>query len=53
MASPAGPEPRRQKRGWEALVLDSLVLEELPGLSIRERMLGMNVRYLVRDTTLV
>lgn len=24
-------------------MLDSLVLEELPGLSIRERMLGMNV----------
>lgn len=29
--------------GWEPLILDSLVLEELPGLSIRERMLGMNV----------
>ncbi|CAN0312068.1 unnamed protein product [Laminaria digitata] len=42
-ASPAGPGPRRQGIGWEALVLDSLVLEELPGLSIRERMLGMNV----------
>lgn len=42
-ASPVGPGPQEQERGWEALVLDSLVLEELPGLSIRERMLGMNV----------
>lgn len=33
-----------QARRWEPLVLDSLVLEELPGLSIRERMVGMNVR---------
>ncbi|CAN0352463.1 unnamed protein product [Ectocarpus sp. 8 AP-2014] len=29
--------------GWKPLVFDSLVLEELPGLTVRERMLGMNV----------
>ncbi|CAM9410773.1 unnamed protein product [Pylaiella littoralis] len=42
--SSAEPDGGRDTSGgWEPLVLDSLVLEEIPGLSVRERMLGMNV----------
>ncbi|CAN0062521.1 unnamed protein product [Scytosiphon promiscuus] len=41
--APAGNGGRDRCGGWEPLVFDSLVLEELPGLSVRERMLGMNV----------
>ncbi|CAM9461275.1 unnamed protein product, partial [Ascophyllum nodosum] len=39
----AEAERQGQAGTWEPLVLDSLVLEEIPGLSIRDRMLGMNV----------
>ncbi|CAM9170750.1 unnamed protein product [Sphacelaria rigidula] len=37
------PNRDEEESRWEPLMLDSLVLEELPDLSIRERMLGMNV----------
>lgn len=39
------PNRDEEERRWEPLILDSLVLEELPDLSIRERMLGMNVSH--------
>ncbi|CAM9415836.1 unnamed protein product, partial [Hapterophycus canaliculatus] len=41
--SPANSGKGDSCGGWEPLVFDSLVLEELQGLSVRERMLGMNV----------
>lgn len=31
--------------GWDPLVFDSLVLEDVPGLSVEERMAGMKVQY--------
>eukprot|EP00752_Nemacystus_decipiens_P009832 g8771.t1 len=34
---------RAEGGGWEPLVLDSLVLEDVPGLSVQDRMLGMKV----------
>eukprot|EP00903_Cladosiphon_okamuranus_P011493 g10825.t1 len=42
-ASVSTSEGRAKPGAWQPLVLDSLVLEDVPGLSVEERMLGMKV----------